>query len=118
MTEKEKLIARRDKNDAEIKRCEEKQRDYQREIRIMEAEESGLDRKRRNHRIFTRGGMLEAFLLKPLLLTDEQVHSILKFAFSMDAVDTFLKKMIAEREAALTENERNGENGEGYGETR
>ena len=118
MTEKEKLIAQRDKNTAEIKRCEEKQRYYQREIRIMEAEESGLDRKRRNHRIFTRGGMLEAFLLRPLLLTDEQVHSILKFAFSMDAVDTFLKKMIAEREAALTENERNGENGEGYEETR
>ena len=104
MTEKEKLIAQRDKNTAEIKRYEEERRYYQLEIRIMEAEETELDRKRRNHRIFTRGGMLEAFLLRPLLLTDEQVHSVLKFAFSLDAVDTFLKKMIAEREAAFEEN--------------
>ena len=91
MIEKEKLIAQRDKNTAEIKRYEEKQRYYQREIRIMEAEESELDRKRRNHRIFTRGGMLEAFLLKPLLLTDASVYMpVLRYIRLLLPVGLFL----------------------------
>lgn len=40
------------------------------EIKALEAEGKSLLRKQRNHRIFTRGGMLEAFLQEPLLLTD------------------------------------------------
>ena len=55
-------------------RNEAKLRHLNHEIKAMEAEEKGLRRKERNHRIFTRGGMLEAFLLEPLLLTDDQVH--------------------------------------------
>ena len=62
----------------------------------MEAEEKGLRRKERNHRIFTRGGMLEAFLLEPLLLTDDQVHEILTVAFRSLEVDALLKAMIRE----------------------
>lgn len=64
------------------------------EIKAMEAEEKGLLRKQRNRRIFTRGGMLEAFLLEPLLLTDEQVHELLLTAFRQPAVDALLKTMI------------------------
>ena len=64
------------------------------EIKAMEAEEKGLLRKQRNRRIFTRGGMLEAFLLEPLLLTDEQVHELLLMAFRQPAVDALLKTMI------------------------
>ena len=64
------------------------------EIKAMEAEEKGLLRKQRNRRIFTRGGMLEAFLLEPLLLTDEQVHELLLTAFRQPAVDALLKAMI------------------------
>ena len=72
----------------------------------MEAEEKGLRRKERNHRIFTRGGMLEAFLLEPLLLTDDQVHEILTVAFRSLEVDALLKAMIREAKD------------EQYGETR
>ena len=63
------------------------------EIKAMEAEEKGLLRKQRNRRIFTRGGMLEAFLLEPLLLTDDQVHELLLTAFRQPAVDALLKTM-------------------------
>ena len=77
------------------------------EIKAMEAEEKGLLRKQRNRRIFTRGGMLEAFLLEPLLLTDEQVHELLLTAFRQPAVDVLLKTMIE-----------NGRNGDGVEETR
>ena len=60
----------------------------------MEAQEKGLLRKQRNRRIFTRGGMLEAFLLEPLLLTDDQVHELLLTAFRQPTVDALLKTMI------------------------
>ena len=63
------------------------------EIKAMEAQEKGLLRKQRNRRIFTRGGMLEAFLLEPLQLTDEQVHELLLTAFRQPAVDALLKTM-------------------------
>jgi hypothetical protein len=64
------------------------------EIKAIEAEEKGLLRKQRNRRVFTRGGMLEAFLLEPLLLTDDQVHELLLTAFRQPAVDALLKTMI------------------------
>ena len=38
--------------------------------------------------------MLEAFLLEPLLLTDDQVHELLRTAFRLPEVDTLLKAMI------------------------
>ncbi len=47
-----------------------------------------LDRKKRNHRIFTRGAMLESFLKKPLIMTDDQVYELLKTAFSQSDVQT------------------------------
>ena len=87
-------------------RTEAKLRHLNHEIKAMEAEEKGLRRKERNHRIFTRGGMLEAFLLKPLLLTDDQVHEILSKAFRTPEVDGLLKTMIREAKD------------EQYGETR
>ena len=64
------------------------------EIQAMEAQEKELLRTQRNRRIFTRGGMLEAFLLEPLLLTDDQVHELLLTAFRQPAVDARLKTMI------------------------
>ena len=77
------------------------------EIKAMEAQEKGLLRKQRNRRIFTRGGMLETFLLEPLLLTDDQVYELLLTAFHQPAVDALLKTMIE-----------NGRNGDGVEETR
>ena len=84
---KEKLLE-------EKQSTENKIRFLNNEIKAMEAQEKGLLRKQRNRRIFTRGGMLEAFLLEPLLLTDDQVHELLLTAFRQPAVDALLKTMI------------------------
>ena len=84
---KEKLLE-------EKQSTENKIRFLNNEIKALEAQEKGLLRKQRNRRIFTRGGMLEAFLLEPLLLTDEQVHELLLTAFRQPAVDALLKTMI------------------------
>ena len=97
---KEKLLEERQSTENKI-------RFLNNEIRAMEAQEKQLLRKQRNRRIFTRGGMLEAFLLEPLLLTDEQVHELLLTAFRQPAVDTLLKTMI-----------KNGRNGDAGEETR
>ena len=75
-------------------RNESKLRQLNHKIKALEAEEKGLRRKERNHRIFTRGGLLEAFLLEPLLLTDDQVHEILSKVFRIPEVDELLKAMI------------------------
>ena len=94
---KEKLLE-------EKQSTENKIRFLNNEIKAMEAQEKGLLRKQRNRRVFTRGGMLEAFLLEPLLLTDDQVHELLLTAFRQPVVDALLKTMI--------KNGRNGDDGE------
>lgn len=91
-------------NDEKI-RNEAKIRQLKHEIKALEAAEKGMRRKERNHRIFTRGGMLEAFLLEPLLLTDDQVYALLKTIFHKPEVDLVLKRMIEERKRELSGDE-------------
>ena len=57
-------------------------------------QELKYERKQRNRRIFTRGGMLEAFLIEPLMLSDEDVHDFLEKVFRMPEVDSLLRKLI------------------------
>ena len=90
---------------AEKRRNEAKIRQVSHEIKALEAEEKSLLRKQRNHRIFTRGGMLEAFLQEPLLLTDDQVYSLLKVIFHRPDVDQILKQMIKYARRKLCEEE-------------
>ena len=94
----EKLKAEKRRNEAKI-------RQVSHEIKALEAEEKSLLRKQRNHRIFTRGGMLEAFLQEPLLLTDDQVCSLLKVIFHRPEVDQILKQMIEENRRKISEEE-------------
>ena len=49
--------------------------------KILEHQVKQLTRKERTHRLCTRGAMLESFLLRPEVLTDEDVMDILKQAF-------------------------------------
>ena len=51
-----------------------------------------LTRKERTHRLCTRGAMLESFLIRPEVLTDDDVMDILKQAFSQ----TGMKEAVAE----------------------
>ena len=94
----EKLKEEKYRNEAKI-------RQVSHEIKALEAEEKTLLRKQRNHRIFTRGGMLEAFLQEPLLLTDDQVYSLLKVIFHRPEVDQILKQMIEENRRKISEEE-------------
>ena len=69
---------------------------YKNQEIALDHEISQLERKARNHRIFTRGAMLEGFLQNPLLLTDEQVYSILKVAFHRPEVGETVRRLIEE----------------------
>ena len=74
---------------------------------ILLHEQSQLERKKRSHRIFTRGGMLEAFMQKPLPMTDDQVYRLLQTAFSTKEVQAMkadlLTKAIQEISSKDTE---------------
>ena len=72
--------------------------EHQKKIKQHEAKQ--LERNRRNRRIFTRGGMLERFLQRPLLLGDDQVYQLLQTAFNTEAVKELEKALI--NEAAQT----------------
>ena len=62
----------------------------------MERQARDLTRRQRTKRLCTRGGMLEHFLDKPELLTDDQVMKLLTIAFRETAVNTALNAMLAE----------------------
>ena len=66
---------------AENERDEQRLRYYENHAKYLQHEIKSLTRKERNHRIFTRGGMLEKFLHYPNDLTDDQVYELLRLAF-------------------------------------
>ena len=71
----------RSKLEERITVAEQKEKLYADQMKILHREKAELDRKKRNHRLFTRGAMLESFMRKPLLMTDDQVYRLLKTAF-------------------------------------
>ena len=75
--------------------------EHQKKIKQREAKQ--LERNRRNRRIFTRGGMLERFMQRPLLMTDDQVYRLLQTAFNTEAVQTMDKTLISEAAQAVTQ---------------
>ena len=81
-------------NEKKIAELQERQRYCEIQLKICEKKMKEYERKQRNRRIFTRGGMLEAFLIEPLLLTDNEVHDFLKKVFRMPEVDSLLRKLI------------------------
>ena len=85
----EKLRTEKERNEAKLRYCKN-------QLKALSQEEQNLERKARNHRIFTRGAMLEGFLQNPLLLTDEQVYTILKVAFHRPEVGETVRRLIEE----------------------
>ena len=75
--------------------------EHQKKIKQHEAKQ--LERNRRNRRIFIRGGMLERFMQRPLLLTDDQVYQLLQTAFNTEAVQAMEKALINEAVRAMTQ---------------
>ena len=88
----------RSKLEERITVAEQKEKLYADQMKILHREKTELDRKKRNHRLFTRGAMLESFMRKPLLLTDDQVFQLLKIAFNSllvkDEETAFIKEAI------------------------
>ena len=75
-----------EKLNQEIAKGEARLRRAQHEEKILEHQVKQLTRKERTHRLCTRGAMLESFLLRPEVLTDEDVMDILKQAFSQSGM--------------------------------
>ena len=88
--------------DQKIQRAEQEITRLEHQKKIKQHEAKQLERNRRNRRIFTRGGMLEHFLLRPLLLTDDQVYRLLQTAFNTEAVQMMEKALINEAVQAVT----------------
>lgn len=74
--------------------------------KYLEAAEKKLTWKERTHRLCTRGGMLEKFLINPGVLSDDQVMEILKSAFRRDEVTALIHSFL--RENMTAENEEDG----------
>ena len=66
------------------------------QLKAMERQARNLTRRQRTKRLCTRGGMLEHFLDRPELLTDNQVMKLLTIAFREVKVDATLNAMLAE----------------------
>ena len=79
---------------SEKAKAEQKLRSCQHREKILERQMSELNRKERVHRLCTRAGMLESFLVCPGELTDDQVMELLKSAFRQPEVALALAKMI------------------------
>ena len=78
-------------------KAEQKLRYYQHQEKMLEHRIPELTRKARTHRLCTRGGMLESFLICPGELTDDQVMKLLKLSFRQQEVALALAKMIRKR---------------------
>ena len=81
-------------------KAEQKLRYYQHQEKMLEHRIRDLPRKARTHRLCTRGGMLECFLIFPGELTDDQVMELLKLSFRQQEVVLALAKMIHDLQEA------------------
>ena len=75
-------------------RAKQQLRYYQHREKILERRMSELNRRERVHRLCTRAGMLESFLVCPGELTDDQVMELLKISFRQPEVVLALAKMV------------------------
>ena len=82
--------------DQKIQRAEQEITRLEHQKKIKQHEAKQLERNCRNRRIFTRGGMLEHFMQRPLLLTDDQVYQLLQTAFNTEAVKALEKALITD----------------------
>jgi len=79
---------------SEKAKAEQQLRYYKHREKILEHQIPELTRKARVHRLCTRAGMLESFLIAPEELTNDQVMELLKIAFRQPEVALALAKMM------------------------
>ena len=73
----------------ELDKSERRYRYYDQQVKILQSS------MKTTHRLCTRGGMLESFLVMPGDLTDDQIMEILKVAFRQQAVRETLEAMLS-----------------------
>ena len=83
-----------DRMKTQKEKAEQKLRYYQHQEKMLEHRIPELTRKARTHRLCTRAGMLESFLVCPGELTDDQVMELLKISFRQPEVVLALAKMV------------------------
>ena len=79
---------------SEKAKAEQQLRYYKYREKILEHQIPELTRKARVHRLCTRAGMLESFLIAPEELTNDQVMELLKISFRQPEVVLALAKMV------------------------
>ena len=79
---------------SEKAKAEQKLRSCQHREKILEHQIPELTRKARVHRLCTRAGMLESFLIAPEDFTNAQVMELLKISFRQPEVVLALAKMV------------------------
>ena len=85
-----------EKISAEIEKSEKERRYYEQQEKILTRKVMPqLTRAARTNRLCTRAGMLESFLKKPELLSNEQVMELLKIAFRQKPVQKALQEMLS-----------------------
>ena len=82
----------------EVEGAKSQKRFYENEVKIARTQIKCLTRKERTHRLCIRGGMLEKFIERPDILSDEQIMQILSFAFHKSDVQEMLRRVIEEAE--------------------
>ena len=82
----------------EIEKGMQRKKYYENEIRIKERQIKHLTRAERTHRLCSHGWMLEKFIERPDILTDNQIMKLLTFAFHKNDVQAMLREMIKEAE--------------------
>ena len=83
---------------SDVEKGEQRKKYYENEIRIKERQIKQLTRAERTHRLCSHGGMLEKFIERPDILSDEQIMKLLAFVFHKDDVQAMLREMIKEAE--------------------
>ena len=83
---------------ADVEKGERRKKFYENEIKIKEHQMKQLTRAERTHRLCSHGGMLEKFIERPDILSDEQIMNLLTFIFHKDDVQAMLRKMINDAE--------------------
>ena len=88
------LRSEKSKAEQKLRSCQHREKILERQMSILEHQIPELTRKARVHRLCTRAGMLESFLIAPEELTNDQVMELLKISFRQPEVVLALAKMV------------------------
>ena len=98
MTAEQRLRREMERNDAELRKAEERRKKLKERQRTLE-------KKAYENRLMTRAKMLEEFLIEPDILTNDDVYEYLTYLFTFPANQQRLQRMIDNRKAAQSASE-------------